>query len=615
MDVRALARADLLWGAAVLAATLLLYGLGARPGLHVGDSPELAAAASTFGVAHPPGYALYTLLTGLGVRALFWLDAAHAANVMSGLYAAGAVTGLWLLLRRLAVPAAACTFGAASLGLGATFLSQAAAAEVYTLDALLLVAALHAAVFVAAGSGRGWLLAGVVIGLWLGHRLNNLLYLPAPALVWMACGGRLGSVRIAPLAGGLALAALPVLYLPLASARDPLVDMGDPETAARLWAVVSAAPFRGLLGGVAPDVALRRVGLFVLSLPMETGLAALAAAAGAWHLWRRRAGRRLLAALILLPVLGVAFAALYDILDHDAYLLPGLVGLCALGGVGAGALLFWVEATARPVMARLTAAALVILGLVGLLLNVGTSSGAGLVRRLAVDTLASVPPNAVLLVQGDTTSGALDYLQAVEGRSPNVVVIRVENLTPWYAGNLARRFPREPWPAFHAAQTPGANAHRIMVALGRARPVYLTLSVDPRVVLPRKSPLGMVPRGLVREVRRKGERVRLGRRALLNARLLQGSVEKLMRPGPRADMDLRSLYLQYALALLQTAEQLGRAGLAPQARACLDALLRMKPNIQDVQLRHEVMIRSGHQVPHLRLEEKARALRWRLGGR
>ncbi len=131
-------------------------------------------------------------------------------------------------------------------------------------------------------------------------------------------------------------------------------------------------------------------------------------------------------------------------------------------------------------------------------------------------------------------------------------------------------------------------------------------------MLPRGSALGVVARGLVREVQPRGTRVRLGRRALADARRLLASARAMTRPGPRADMDLRSVYLQYALALLQTADALGRVGLALRARACLEALLRMKPNIQDVQLRHEVMIRSGRALPILGLEQKAWAQLERL---
>lgn len=611
LDVEALNRADLLQAAGALIACLVAYALTACPHVHVGDSPELAAAAATFGVAHPPGYPLYTLVTGLGVRALFWLDPAHAANVLSGLYAAGTVALLWLLLRRLRCAPAACWFAAACLALGSTFWSQATVAEVYTFDTLALLAVLHAAVTLATRPHkRWWLVTGLCLGLWMGHRLNNLLYLPAPVLLWLACGGWRGSPRLIMLAAGLAAAALPLLYLPLASARDPLVDMGDPETLARFWAVVTAAPFRGLLGGVPPAVALRRVGLLLISLPLEMGLASLAALIAAWQLWRRgRAERLLLAALTLVLVVGVGFSALYNILDYDAYLLPAFVALACLGGLGATALLDRIDTLQRPELARLSGVALVACGLTGLAINLGDRNlgQQDHVRLQAEDTLASVPSNALLLVHGDTASTALDYLQAVERRAPGVVVVRIENLTPWYTDHLARRFPKDPWPPLDGAASPGAHAHRIITALGRARPVYLTLSVDPRTVLPPGSPYGLVSRGLVREVRRKGERVRLGRQALAaSSRLLQ-SVARMAAPGPRADMDLRSIYLQYALALLQTANQLHKAGFRTRARRCLEVLLFMKPNLHDIQLSHEVMVRTGRVVPLLRLQRQARA--------
>jgi len=608
-----LTRADMLQALVVLASSLFIYSLCACPTIHVGDSPELAAAAATFGVAHPPGYAVYTMLTGLGVRALWWLEPAHAANVMSGIYAAGAVALFWLLLRRLGVTAAACWFGAACLALGNTFWAHATVAEVYTLDSLALTAALHAAVTLAVRPGaRWWMLAGLCLGLWMGHRINNLLYLPAPVLLWLACGGRRAAVRPLHLTAGLALAALPLLYLPLASARDPLVDMGDPETVERFWAVITAAPFRGLLGGVPLAAGIRRVGLLLLSLPLEVGLAALAALVGAWHVWRGGAAHRwLLAALLWMLIVSVGFMALYDILDFDAYLLPAFVALAALGALGVDALLERVcRATDDPALLRAALAAVALGSLVGLAVNLDDRNlrRQTHVRVQAADILASVPRDALLLVHGDTISTALDYMQAVEGRAPGVIVVRVENLTGWYTDHLARRFPAAPWPPWDAAATPGEYAHRVMESLGRARPVFLTLSVDPRTVLPRGSPFGLVSRGLVREVRRKGERVRLGRRALADSRRLRQSAASLDTPGPRADLDLRSLYLQYGLALLQTAHQLRRVGQPAEARRCLEALLRMKPNLQDVQMRQEVMVRTGRVVPPLRLQQHAATL-------
>ncbi len=50
------------YAAAVFAAAGLLYFLTAARDIVVGDTPELITAAVTLGVAHPPGYPLFTML-------------------------------------------------------------------------------------------------------------------------------------------------------------------------------------------------------------------------------------------------------------------------------------------------------------------------------------------------------------------------------------------------------------------------------------------------------------------------------------------------------------------------------------------------------------------------
>src|SRR5207245_3622561 len=52
------------WAGAIFVvnAAAVLYFLTAAPDIIVGDSPELITAAATLGVAHPPGYPLFTIL-------------------------------------------------------------------------------------------------------------------------------------------------------------------------------------------------------------------------------------------------------------------------------------------------------------------------------------------------------------------------------------------------------------------------------------------------------------------------------------------------------------------------------------------------------------------------
>ena len=79
---------------------LVLYALTAARSIFTGDSAELAAAAACFGVPHPPGYPLYTLLTSLWTHIFPEAHRAFAANLASGLHGAAAVAALTAFMRR-----------------------------------------------------------------------------------------------------------------------------------------------------------------------------------------------------------------------------------------------------------------------------------------------------------------------------------------------------------------------------------------------------------------------------------------------------------------------------------------------------------------------------------
>ena len=50
------------------------------------DSGDLIASAASLGVAHPPGYALYVLLTHAGIQLIHWGNIAYRANLLSCLW-------------------------------------------------------------------------------------------------------------------------------------------------------------------------------------------------------------------------------------------------------------------------------------------------------------------------------------------------------------------------------------------------------------------------------------------------------------------------------------------------------------------------------------------------
>jgi len=71
--------------------TFLLYLATCSPTVNFTDSGELITVAWTWGIAHPPGYPLYTMLGGLWIHLLPFGNPAWRMNILSALFAALAV--------------------------------------------------------------------------------------------------------------------------------------------------------------------------------------------------------------------------------------------------------------------------------------------------------------------------------------------------------------------------------------------------------------------------------------------------------------------------------------------------------------------------------------------
>jgi len=221
--------------ALVLGATITgLYFRSVPLDLLPGDAGEFQLAAWNFGLAHATGYPLYLMVGGVWQHlwAIVGVSPAASLNLLSALYGGVAVALLFLLLvcalpgtpatRRLAAALAAVFLAA-----NPTFRSQALQAEVYTLQALLLVAVFWAAWRLsdaetphAAAVRLAWL--AFVYGLALTHHATALLLAPALLLylfLWKRSGWRNGRAWVLAVPAGLAPLLL-YLYVPLRSGSD-----------------------------------------------------------------------------------------------------------------------------------------------------------------------------------------------------------------------------------------------------------------------------------------------------------------------------------------------------------------------------------------------------------
>ena len=438
----------------MLAVALGLYLATCARTVTLVDSGELIVASATLGVAHPPGFPVYTLLGHL-FSLLPVGSVAFRLAAMSALF--GAATAALVALavgevvawsRRgggLATPPSWLD-AAAPLGAGLAFAvsttpwSYATVAEVYTLNLALLAGAIWLLLRWRRLGAKGPLPwpVGLLLGLGLGvHHVTVALALPALAAFAATSAGLrpLLGRRLLPAAAAGCAGLLAYLYLPLAAARHPVLNWGDPSSLERLWWHVSARQYQvNLFAGSAAQLGGNLLAFLRVALWELTPLGPAAVAAGALWLWRRDRGVLLLATLVAL--LGVAYAVNYEIAeDTEGYYLPTfLVAALAVGGAIA-----WLAELGRTRRSFAALAGVVALGLpaaVGALHYRAADRSRDLVARNFVeDALSGVAPGGALLTLEWQLYSPWLYLHHLEGFRSDATVVDV-NLCrrSWYVG-------------------------------------------------------------------------------------------------------------------------------------------------------------------------------------
>ncbi len=475
-------RSGVLTAALCGAGALAVYAATLQRSLPAGDSGELIAVARTLGVAHPPGYPLYTLLGHLWTLLIPIGSAALRMNLLSAVAAAGTVALLAGLVRRVTGSAPAAVAAAGLLAFALPFWKYALVAEVFAPNAFLAACMLWAGVAAIETGGPAPLAAlAFLTALLLSHHHTlallavpvDLVALAAAVLPERAARRAFPSVRAGRLrpkawsavagAGGVGLA--PLLYLPWAAARHPVLNWDDPGTPDGFLHLLlrrDYGTFR-LDPGQAGHVADRsHVLLWLGALPADlTWLGAALLVLGLAVLVRRRRG---LAAMLLgyfalqaafftavhFPATPLVFRGVVE----RFYILPATVAALPIG-VGAAWLIGRAGGPAgRPARGRARRrpgrgrAAGALLAAAAVIWPLGThwravdQRGNTFTRDLGRDVLASLPAHAVLFSQGDMFHNALAYLQLVDHERPDVTVVDEEKLTyPWYLRALRAREP------------------------------------------------------------------------------------------------------------------------------------------------------------------------------
>jgi hypothetical protein len=554
---------DLVIGALLSLAIFALYVITLCPTVYVEDSAEFATAAAVFGVPHPPGYPLYTLLAGVFARLVPIGGVALRCNLFSAVCGAGTAGTVWLLLRWAAVGRLAAFAATVCFAAGRSFWSQALAAEVHTLNGWLLALTLLCGwQALRAPSRVTFALAALTLGLAIGHRNLNLIFVAPLAVVLVRASGKTDKRFPLLLAAGAGLlaSALVYLYLPLAARRDPPIAMGAPVTLGRFWSVISARTYVRHLGTGALATDVGRCWAFLRGLPANLGVAVLAVPSGI-ALLRRRKDPTTFWVVAWMAASCVVFAVFYNVLDVASYFIPAYLALAIAAGLG---LQSWSDRWPR-LTGPLAVASLagVFLGFSSVNLR-GTTLAGDFGRQL----LESSPPRAVVISFSDTETHTLAYAQAVERRRPDVIVVSANEIDDWYVEQLARRHPDVRWPTL-GPSVPWLTALYSNVQGDDGRPFCLTKPITFGVPGVRPVPTGLLhclAPGLTESA--------------LNPSLAfwRSAVTPSAAEQQHGDVHLQMIHFDFALARFALAGALAEMGNIDEARAQLRAVVAARPD-------------------------------------
>jgi hypothetical protein len=223
--------------AALGLAAFAVYAYTAFPSVTGGDNPQLIMASATLGIAHPPGYPLFTMAGWLFSHLMPFGSVAYRINLLSGLFGALSVWLLALAARHRTGSEPAAVLAAGLYAFSPLVWSYSDRAEVFTLNALLLsllyyVYARWASEEQAATRHRWELVGAACAGLAMSnHHLSALNILVVMAAVLPRALAHPRPVRhLAALLACFAAGLLPYAYLPLAYSRGPQIVWGDFST-------------------------------------------------------------------------------------------------------------------------------------------------------------------------------------------------------------------------------------------------------------------------------------------------------------------------------------------------------------------------------------------------
>ena len=421
----------------VVSAVFAVYIWCAPRTIVLEDDSFFVLAAYYNGIAHPPGYPLYTLLAHLATYLPFG-SIAFRVHLLSAFLGAMSCGFLWWF-SRLIIPGKLLAFTTALLyGVSNIFWSQSIIAEVYTLNVLLFLILLILAVNYLSNQNKSVL---ICIAFVYGLALSNhwpLIILSSPMLICIVWPVRKYIYsHILVIIPAILLGLLPYLWMFIRSQMDPLISFNGPiNNLHELILTVSRDVYSESESSPSANWFDKLLfSGFVLRETMQQfgSISAVFAVTGFIYQWKY--WPRLFCFALLAGYLGNTFLLIglldfdYDYLHRAIFrVYPLIAYLCVVLwislGVYAGSIMLKKFKHITLQLNHIQALFCLLLVGVTFAVNLPKNYRAkdNWAEKYASVILESLADNAIIFTKGDTMTGQVGYLHFIDGVRPDVSV-------------------------------------------------------------------------------------------------------------------------------------------------------------------------------------------------
>lgn len=430
----------------------------AAQGIAGGDSGDLVTAAATFGVAHPPGYPLYTFFGWIASQLPIFTPA-WRVGLLSSLPHVVVIALVYMLVSSLTKRKSIGLFSALLLFGNYIFFLYSVTPEVFALFDLFVIVLVYLLIH-----RSSLYLIAFVFGLSLTH--HHVILFLVPAGIYLLWGSRL---RISVLFWFL-IGLVPYVYVFVASRGHSIINWDRAVDFNGFIRLVTRADYGTFLSGGSFGTLLTQrllqIQAYAQFILLDfTWIGILLIMLGFFSLWKR--DRRLsiflfLALLFLGPIFffyaSFPIANRFTLGTYERFLLPSYVLYAILSGVGLGELGDFVRSVLKQKKLFRLTPLVMILGYVALLMYPLSQLGVTIWRfyglpadrtadNLGKNVLSPLPENSILLLGRDTTLFSTQYVRYAISYRPDIIALHASRLdSPDYQTTVKRIFPQMNFP-------------------------------------------------------------------------------------------------------------------------------------------------------------------------